>query len=168
MDKNLPAKHIILVLSGKGGVGKSTVSAELALSLASQKNNNRVAILDVDLTGPSMPKILGLSQHKVHQGSNGWIPVYADMSSLSNTTNPIKIEDNNDTATNSVQTMMDIDSSTSTTLPSLSCMSIGFLLAGKDDPVVWRGPKKNGISPHIHIRSNHDYHIIPFNLPCLF
>lgn len=68
--------HIVLVLSGKGGVGKSTVAAELALSL--HHAGLKVGILDVDLTGPSMPKVLGLEGRQVHQGSNGWIPVYAN------------------------------------------------------------------------------------------
>jgi Mrp family chromosome partitioning ATPase len=44
-------KHIILVLSGKGGVGKSTVSSQLAFSLAAA--GKHVGLLDVDITGPS-------------------------------------------------------------------------------------------------------------------
>ncbi|KAJ3065919.1 cytosolic Fe-S cluster assembly factor cfd1 [Podochytrium sp. JEL0797] len=68
-----PARNVILVLSGKGGVGKSTVSTSLALSLAA--SNHSVGILDIDLTGPSVPRILGVSEHRVHQGSKGWVPV---------------------------------------------------------------------------------------------
>lgn len=45
-------KHIVLVLSGKGGVGKSSVTTQLALSLSIQGHN--VGVLDVDLTGPSI------------------------------------------------------------------------------------------------------------------
>ncbi|KAI9334992.1 nucleotide-binding protein 2 [Zopfochytrium polystomum] len=71
-------QNIVLVLSGKGGVGKSTVSAELALTLSAHPFNKRVGILDVDLTGPSMPRILGLQGKQVHQGSAGWVPVFAD------------------------------------------------------------------------------------------
>ena len=52
-------KHKILVLSGKGGVGKSTVAANLAVSLASR--GQRVGLLDVDIHGPSIPQILGVS-----------------------------------------------------------------------------------------------------------
>lgn len=71
-------KRIIIVCSGKGGVGKSSVSAQLALSLRSSSPTARVGILDVDLTGPSIPRMLGLDGHPVHQSSDGWVPVYAD------------------------------------------------------------------------------------------
>ena len=52
-------KHKILVMSGKGGVGKSSVAAYLAVSLA--KRNYAVGLMDVDLHGPSIPRILGLT-----------------------------------------------------------------------------------------------------------
>ncbi|KAG1771333.1 P-loop containing nucleoside triphosphate hydrolase protein [Suillus occidentalis] len=71
-------KHIIIVCSGKGGVGKSSVSAQLALSLHASSPIARVGVLDVDLTGPSIPRMLGLDGHGVHQSSDGWVPVYAD------------------------------------------------------------------------------------------
>ena len=38
----------------------------------------KVGVLDIDLTGPSMPEMLGLSGHKIHQSSMGWVPVYTD------------------------------------------------------------------------------------------
>jgi len=71
-------KHIIIVLSGKGGVGKSSVAAQLALSLYDSRSNARIGVLDVDLTGPSIPRMLGIDKHPVHQSSSGWVPVYAD------------------------------------------------------------------------------------------
>lgn len=75
-------KNIILVLSGKGGVGKSSVSAQLALSLsspsASQPIASKVALLDIDLTGPSIPRMLGLDGQSIRQSQDGWLPVYAD------------------------------------------------------------------------------------------
>ena len=52
-------KHKIVVISGKGGVGKSTVAVNLAMSLASV--GLRVGILDVDITGPNVAKMLGIS-----------------------------------------------------------------------------------------------------------
>ncbi|GLB35938.1 putative component of the cytosolic iron-sulfur (Fe S) protein assembly (CIA) machinery [Lyophyllum shimeji] len=71
-------KNIIIVLSGKGGVGKSSVSTQLALNLHASSPTAKVGILDVDLTGPSIPRMLGVDGHGVHQSSDGWVPVYAD------------------------------------------------------------------------------------------
>ncbi|KAG8904594.1 cytosolic Fe-S cluster assembly factor cfd1 [Tulasnella sp. 403] len=71
--------HIILILSGKGGVGKSSVSTQLALSLYTQSSSPRVGILDVDLTGPSIPRMLGVDEgYSVHQSSDGWVPIFVD------------------------------------------------------------------------------------------
>lgn len=58
-------KHKILVLSGKGGVGKSTVAAQLAFALAAR--GKQVGLLDVDICGPSIPRMLGLMGQEVHQ-----------------------------------------------------------------------------------------------------
>uniref|UniRef100_A0A7S0VDQ3 Cytosolic Fe-S cluster assembly factor NBP35 n=1 Tax=Polytomella parva TaxID=51329 RepID=A0A7S0VDQ3_9CHLO len=69
-------KHKILVLSGKGGVGKSTVSAQLAFALA--RSGMEVGLLDIDICGPSMPKMLGLEGEEVHQSNLGWSPVYVE------------------------------------------------------------------------------------------
>jgi Mrp family chromosome partitioning ATPase len=71
-------KHVIIVCSGKGGVGKSSVSAQLALSLHASSPTTRVGILDIDLTGPSIPRMLGVDGHEVHQSSDGWVPVFVD------------------------------------------------------------------------------------------
>ncbi|KAF9288852.1 Nucleotide-binding protein 2 [Mortierella alpina] len=69
-------KHIILVMSGKGGVGKSSVTTQLALSLTAR--GKTVGVLDIDLCGPSIPRMLGLDGKGVHQSSAGWVPVFAD------------------------------------------------------------------------------------------
>ncbi|XP_025772465.1 cytosolic Fe-S cluster assembly factor NUBP1 [Puma concolor] len=58
-EKLKTVKHKILVLSGKGGVGKSTFSAHLAHGLA-EDENTQVALLDIDICGPSIPKMMGL------------------------------------------------------------------------------------------------------------
>lgn len=71
-------KHIILVLAGKGGVGKSSVTTQLALNLYNTSPNTKVGVLDVDLTGPSIPRMFGVDDKGVHQSSDGWVPVYAD------------------------------------------------------------------------------------------
>ena len=70
-------KNIILVLSGKGGVGKSTISSQIALTL-SQNENLQIGLLDVDICGPSIPRMLGLEKEEVHQSAEGWTPVYKE------------------------------------------------------------------------------------------
>lgn len=75
-EKLSKIKHKILVLSGKGGVGKSTVSTQLAFALASK--GFEVGLLDLDLCGPSIPRLTGLEGHEVHKSSEGWSPVYVD------------------------------------------------------------------------------------------
>lgn len=69
-------KHVIIVLSGKGGVGKSTMAVQIALGLHAQ--GNKVGILDVDLCGPSIPKMFNLEGRDIHQCPEGWLPVYVD------------------------------------------------------------------------------------------
>jgi len=57
-------KHKLVVMSGKGGVGKSTVAANLAAALA--MNEYQVGLLDIDVHGPSIPRLLSLSDKKPH------------------------------------------------------------------------------------------------------
>jgi Mrp family chromosome partitioning ATPase len=70
--------HVLLVLSGKGGVGKSTVASQLAHTLASQ--GYAVGLLDVDLCGPSAPRMVLGDYHTQAQittsAAGAWIPVY--------------------------------------------------------------------------------------------
>ena len=61
-------KHKILVMSGKGGVGKSSVATYLAGALA--KKGKKVGLMDVDLHGPSIPRMLGL-KGSIQSGANG-------------------------------------------------------------------------------------------------
>lgn len=75
-SKMAPIKHKILVLSGKGGVGKSTFSSQLAFAFAGL--GYHVGLLDVDICGPSIPQMLGLSGHEVHQSASGWSPVFVE------------------------------------------------------------------------------------------
>ncbi|OMJ11792.1 Cytosolic Fe-S cluster assembly factor NBP35 [Smittium culicis] len=99
-------KHKLLVLSGKGGVGKSTFSCQLTHILGSNEET-RVGLVDVDICGPSVPTMMGVDTEQVHESVSGWTPVY--------------VADN------------------------ISVMSIGFMLPTNDEPVIWRGPKKNGL-----------------------
>ena len=76
-DKLKNVKHKILILSGKGGVGKSTLTAMLARALAVDPDVN-VGVLDIDLCGPSAPRIFGVLNEQVHQSGSGWSPVYVE------------------------------------------------------------------------------------------
>jgi Mrp family chromosome partitioning ATPase len=66
-------KHKIAVLSGKGGVGKSTVATNLAFMLA--ESGYKVGLLDADIHGPSIPTMLNLSEATIEVDSEGIIPV---------------------------------------------------------------------------------------------
>jgi ATP-binding protein involved in chromosome partitioning len=70
-------KHKIAVISGKGGVGKSTVTVNLAAAFA--LHGKRVGILDADIHGPSVPKLLGLTGQQVKVGPPGAFPVTGTM-----------------------------------------------------------------------------------------
>lgn len=99
-------KHKILVLSGKGGVGKSTFTTMLGRAFASNEDN-LVGVMDTDICGPSIPTMMGVENETIHVTSTGWEPVW--------------VSDN------------------------LGVMSVQFMLPNRDDAVIWRGPKKNGL-----------------------
>ncbi len=65
-------KHTIMVMSGKGGVGKSTVSVNLSVTLA---RKFKVGLIDADINGPDDPKMLGVSDAQIEAGDAGIIPV---------------------------------------------------------------------------------------------
>lgn len=96
---------ILLVLSGKGGVGKSTVAVNIAAEFA--REGKEVGLLDVDIHGPSIPGMLGLTGEQILTHDGAMIPVEFT--------------------------------------PNLKVMSIGFLLKGREDAVIWRGPMKYGV-----------------------
>ena len=99
-------KHKLLVLSGKGGVGKSTFSTMLSHGFASNPAFT-VGLMDTDICGPSIPKMMGVEDETIHVTAEGWEPVW--------------VSDN------------------------LGVMSVQFMLPNRDDAVIWRGPKKNGL-----------------------
>ncbi|WP_461865204.1 P-loop NTPase, partial [Thermococcus sp.] len=102
-------KYKIAVLSGKGGVGKSTVAVNLATALA--KEGYRVGLLDADIHGPDIAKMVGLESidvlaEKTEDGRFEMIPPETDFNGK---TVPMKV------------------------------MTLGFIV-GEDQPVIWRGP----------------------------
>jgi Mrp family chromosome partitioning ATPase len=66
-------KYKLIVMSGKGGVGKTTISVNLAYSLAIM--GNKVGILDTDIHGPNVPKMLGIEDRKFIMSEHGIEPV---------------------------------------------------------------------------------------------
>jgi ATP-binding protein involved in chromosome partitioning len=67
-------KHKIAVISGKGGVGKSTVTVNLATAFAMHGYAHAVGIFDADITGPCIPKIIGLKGQQLQVGPPGVFP----------------------------------------------------------------------------------------------
>ncbi|KAI5308486.1 cytosolic Fe-S cluster assembly factor cfd1, partial [Ascosphaera atra] len=136
------------VLSGKGGVGKSSVTLQLALSLSLQGRS--VGILDVDLTGPSIPRLVGLENAKITQAPGGWIPVTvhpAALDAATSTTQTQATETTSAVTSTTEQTTTEVTTTetSSKNRGSLRCMSLGFLLRDRGDAVIWRGPKKTAM-----------------------
>ncbi|GLV34657.1 uncharacterized protein CBL_09138 [Carabus blaptoides fortunei] len=77
-DRLDQVKNKLLILSGKGGVGKSTLTALLSRAIAADDNDKNVAVLDIDICGPSQPRVLGVLGEQVHQSGSGWSPVYVE------------------------------------------------------------------------------------------
>lgn len=76
-DNIIRIKHKIIVLSGKGGVGKSTVATNVAIALSLR--GQKVGIMDIDIHGPSVPKMLGLEGNTLRGTETGLTPiVYSD------------------------------------------------------------------------------------------
>ncbi|WP_456322008.1 Mrp/NBP35 family ATP-binding protein [Palaeococcus sp. (in: euryarchaeotes)] len=108
-EKQKEWTYKIAVLSGKGGVGKSTVAVNLATALA--KKGFFVGVLDADVHGPNVAKMLGVDKEQVlaEKLDDGRFEMIPPMNDFMGQTTPIKV------------------------------MSMGFLV-GEDQPIIWRGP----------------------------
>ncbi|XP_023221759.1 iron-sulfur protein NUBPL-like isoform X2 [Centruroides sculpturatus] len=80
--KGLPKKfpiagveHVVLVASGKGGVGKSTTAVNLALAFKANEKEKSVGLLDADVYGPSIPKMMNLKEKPEINKQNLMIPL---------------------------------------------------------------------------------------------
>ena len=73
MNAHSDVKHVIAVVSGKGGVGKSLVTALMACKL--QHKTKKAAVLDADITGPSIPKLFGLEDRQAEADERGLLPL---------------------------------------------------------------------------------------------
>ena len=69
----IDVKHVILILSGKGGVGKSTVAVNLAYAFSAR--GKQTGLLDLDIHGPNVPKMLGLEDHQLLGDGEMLVPV---------------------------------------------------------------------------------------------
>lgn len=74
-DRMSRIKHKILVGSGKGGVGKSTIAVNLAAIL--RRKGYRVGLMDADITGPNIPKLMGIENVRLTSGPDGIEPANA-------------------------------------------------------------------------------------------
>ncbi|MBD3343901.1 MAG: P-loop NTPase [Chitinivibrionales bacterium] len=111
--------HTILVMSGKGGVGKSSIAVNIAAALAEE--GFRVGLMDVDIHGPSIPQMLG-------------IPVVQEMET------PPDGEDAEKAVTFHDNRIFPAHYSDKLSVVSIECM-----LESRDTAVIWRGPLKIGV-----------------------
>jgi Mrp family chromosome partitioning ATPase len=98
-------QHKVMIISGKGGVGKSTLTKELAFALGARGLS--VGLVDLDICGPSLPRLTGVRGEDAHQSASGIEPVLVD--------------------------------------DNVVMMSMHYLLPDKNEAVLFRGPRKNGV-----------------------
>ncbi len=142
LAKNLgQIKHKIVVMSGKGGVGKSTVAANIAETL--QKLGYKTGILDADIHGPNIPKMLGLELYG-ETFHNYQFEQFKQITEAGLASQEFK-DDDEKLAFIEAKKQEYSHSMFPVTAPSgLKVMSMAFLLDSIDTPIIWRGPQKTG------------------------
>ena len=142
LAKNLgQIKHKLVVMSGKGGVGKSTVAANIAETL--QKLGYKTGILDADIHGPNIPKMLGLEMYGEAFSENQ----FETFRQVTEERLAEKTFESDEEKLAYIETIKQEFNTTMfpITLPSgLKVMSMAFLLESIDTPIIWRGPQKTG------------------------
>ena len=145
-------------------MGKSSITTQLALSLSLAGHS--VGILDIDLTGPSIPRFLGIEDAKVRQAPGGWLPVEVHSAQLLQPApQPAyslpHIEPGYSVTSGTSETNGTTNGTREHPSPGVSstgalanepqrigpvhAMSLAFLLASRSSAIVWRGPKKTAM-----------------------
>ena len=141
LAKNLgQIKHKIIVMSGKGGVGKSTVAANIAETL--QAMGYKTGILDADIHGPNIPKMLGIDmlENEFNQFQfDAFKAIVEEEFAKKDLTQEEQQKLIEDKKEEYKQTMFPVETSS-----GLKVMSMAFLIDALDRPIIWRGPQKTG------------------------
>ena len=143
LAKNLgQIKHKIVVMSGKGGVGKSTVAANIAETL--QKLGYKTGILDADIHGPNIPKMLGLDNLYGEAFSEYQFGVFKELTEGAMAKETFENDEQKAEFIKAKQEEYKHSMFPVTAPSGLKVMSMAFLLEGIDRPIIWRGPQKTG------------------------
>ena len=142
LAKNLgQIKHKIVVMSGKGGVGKSTVAANLAETF--QKMGYKTGILDADIHGPNIPKMLGVDMLE-EQFNQYQFDKFKEITESAMENENFKNPDEEKAFIEAKQAEYRHSIFPVETETGLKVMSMAFLIDSIDRPIIWRGPQKTG------------------------
>ena len=142
LAKNLgQIKHKIVVMSGKDGVGKSTVAANIAETL--QGLGYSTGILDADIHGPNIPKMLGLEIYE-NEFNQYQFDTFKEITENAMAKETFESEDEKAEFIKAKQQEYSHSMFPVVTSSGLKVMSMAFLIDNIDRPIIWRGPQKTG------------------------